>query len=98
MTLILGMVKPEGTYLSVDYRVTDRRTGRVIDDAAVKFLSVTYPPAEGGPRALFAFTGVATLRDETPVGDWLRETLRGASGESFDASMAHLRERLDRDL
>jgi hypothetical protein len=35
MTLILGMVKAEGVY-SVDYRVTDQRTGEVIDDAAVK--------------------------------------------------------------
>jgi hypothetical protein len=39
MTLILGMSKPEGVYLSSDYRVTDARSGKLIDDASVKFLS-----------------------------------------------------------
>lgn len=97
VTLILGASKPEGIYMSVDYRVTDARTGRVIDNATPKCLTVTYPPHPGGTRALFAFTGLAVLPDGTPMLKWLRETLRGES-ELPDRSLMHLRERLNRDL
>lgn len=96
VTLILGMSQPEGIYLSVDYRVTDSRSGQVLDDAATKHLTVHYPPTDGGPRALVAYTGVAVLPDGTRTGDWVRETLRGES-DVVDDSMRHLRERLDRD-
>jgi hypothetical protein len=47
--------------------------------------------------ALLAYTGVAILRDGTPTGTWIRETIRGES-EVVDQSMAHLRARLDRDI
>ena len=97
MTLILGMSKPDGVYMGVDFRVTDMRSGKRIDDASVKFLTVHYPPDKGGPKALFAYTGVAILRDGTPTGAWIRETLRGEA-EPFDQSMSHLRERLNRDI
>ena len=97
MTLILGMSKPEGIYLSVDYRVTNSQTKAMIDDASVKFLTVHYPPGEVGPKALFAYTGIAQLPDGTPVGDWLRETLRGET-EVPDVSMQHLHQRLNRDF
>jgi hypothetical protein len=97
VTLILGMSKPDGIYLSVDYRVTNSRTGRLLDDASVKHLQVTYPPDKTGPRALLAYTGLAILPDGTPTGTWIRETLRGES-EVFDVSMGHLRGRLERDI
>jgi len=97
MTLIVGMSKAEGIYMSTDYRVTDARTGKLIDDSSVKFLSVRYPPDDGGPTALFAYTGLAILPDGTPTGTWMRETLRGES-ELFVTSMAHLQARLDRDI
>jgi hypothetical protein len=71
VTLILGMSKPEGIYLSVDYRVSNSRTREVIDDESVKFLTVYYPPEHVGPKALIAYTGIALLPDGTPVGDWL---------------------------
>ena len=96
MTLVLGMSKREGIYLSADYRVTDLRSGRLVDDASVKHLTVHYPP-EGGPKVLFAYSGLAVLPDGAPTGRWLRETLRGES-EFIDQSMAHLRDRLDRDV
>jgi hypothetical protein len=97
VTLILAMSKPEGIYMSVDFRVSDSKTRECLDDASVKFLTVQYPPDVGGPTAVFAYTGLAMLPDGTHVGDWLRETLRGET-QLFDASMQHLLERLNRDL
>jgi hypothetical protein len=98
MTLLMGMSKPEGIYLSVDYRVTDARTGKLIDDAATKNLTIHYPPLDqGGPKVLLGFTGLAILRDGTPTLTWIRETLRGET-EVIDQSMAHLRTRLNRDI
>lgn len=94
VTLLLNMSKPEGIYLCADYRTTVSDTGVFIDDERVKFLTVHYP---GDTKALIGFTGLAELKDGTPVGDWLRETLRGET-EVFDASMAHLHSRLRRDF
>jgi hypothetical protein len=97
MTLLLGMSKNEGLYMSADFRVTDARSGRLLDDSSPKFLTVHFPPATTGPKMLLAFTGVAVLRDGTPTGRWIRETLRGES-EVVDLSMRHLLERLNRDV
>jgi hypothetical protein len=93
----MGMAKAEGIYLSADYRVTEHPSGRLVDDAATKFLTIHYPPHEGGPKAVIAYSGIAFAPDGTPMGTWLRETLRGET-EVFDKSMAHLRGRLDRDI
>lgn len=98
MTLILGMSKAEGIYMSSDYRVTDLRTRKVLDDSSVKFLEAHYLPDKTGPKVLFGYTGVARLPDGTETGDWIRETLRGEMDEGFDQAMAHLQERLDRDF
>jgi hypothetical protein len=95
MTLILGMSKPEGIYLSADFRVT--QGGAVIDDASVKLLNILFPPPEGGTRGLLAYTGLAVLPGGLPMGTWLVETLRGES-EYPDQAMAHLRNRLNRDV
>ena len=97
MTLILGMVKAEGVYLSTDYRVSDSRTGRLVDDGEAKFFSIQFPPIESGPRGVLAYTGLARLRDGTKMSAWIRETLRGEA-ESFDDLMAHLLIRLNRDI
>jgi hypothetical protein len=88
------MSKPEGIYLSSDYRLTNSATGEFVKDSAVKYLSVHYP---GDTKAMLGFTGIAELDDGTPVGLWLRETLRGGN-EPFDESMAHLKQRLIRDF
>jgi len=95
MTLILGMSKPEGIYLSADFRVT--QAGRLIDDASVKLLDVIFPPHDGGTRALMAYTGLAILPGGLPMGSWLVETLRGEA-EYPDQAMAHLKTRLNRDV
>jgi len=91
------MAKAEGIYLSADFRVTEQPSRRLVDDAATKFLTIHYPPDQTGPKALMAYTGVAFAPDGTPMGIWLRETLRGES-EVFDQSMVQLRQRLDRDI
>jgi hypothetical protein len=87
--------------MSVDYRVTDARSGRVLDDASVKFLTIHYPPDKGGTKALLAYTGLAVVPDGTPTGTptgiWIRETLRGET-EVIDQSMRHLLNRLNRDI
>jgi hypothetical protein len=95
VTLILGLSKAEGIYLSVDYRVTWRGSGNLVDDDTVKFLNVNYP---GGPKALFAYTGIARLPgSNTDVGDWLR--IRVSEGPApFNDSMHYLRRRLDTDI
>ncbi len=77
MTLILGMSKPEGIYLSVDYRVTNAKTRERIDDESIKSLVIQYPPINGGPKFLLGFSGLAKLRDGTPTLTWIRQTLRG---------------------
>ena len=98
MTLIIGMSKPEGIYLSVDYRVTNTRTREIINNTAIKSLAIHYPPMDnGGPKVLLAWTGLAELPDGTPILTWIRETLRGES-EVIDQSMKHLRKRLNRDI
>ncbi len=99
MTLILGMSKAEGIYLSADYRLTDARTGKTVDDQSVKFLQMDFPPQENMLRVLMAFTGIARLRDQTPIGDWLRQTLRGGGlKDDFRYAMELLKDRLDRDI
>lgn len=97
MTLLIGMSKAEGIYLSADFRVTEYPSGRLVDDSSVKMLTVHYPPDKLGARAVLAYTGLAILPDGTPTGTWIRETLRGES-EVPDQSMAHLRDRMNRDL
>lgn len=97
MTLILGMAKADGVYLSADYRVTDVQSGRLMDDTVVKHLTIQWPPAERGTRALLAWTGAAALPDGTPTGQWIRQTLRGETSDTFDQSMALLGTRLRRD-
>lgn len=98
MTLILGMSKPEGIYLSVDHRVTEWSTRKFVDDETIKSLMIHYPPLnDSGPKVLLGFSGLAILPDGTPTITWIRETLRGET-QVIDASMAHLRERLNRDI
>lgn len=93
------MSKADGVYMSTDYRVTNAVTGKLIDDDSVKFLTIHYPPDEGGPTVLMAYTGLARLRDreKTPMATWIRSTLRGET-DVIDPSMAHLKTRLDRDI
>jgi hypothetical protein len=91
------MSKPEGIYMSVDYRVSDAKTGKVLDDASVKFVTVHFFPVGGGPTALIAYCGLAVMPGGMPVGDWLRETMSGRN-EDFKSAMSHLNQQLDKTL
>ena len=72
-----------------------RGAGNLVDDDTVKFLTVYYP---GGPKALFAYTGIARLPGRNrAVGDWLRT--RVSEGPApFNESMRYVRRRLDTDI
>jgi hypothetical protein len=94
VTLILGMSKAEGIYLSVDCRVTEEHSGRLLNDATVKFVIVHYRERI---KALFAYTGIAWLPNGTRVSRWLQRCLN-AGPMQFDSSMEYLHGMLDRDL
>lgn len=97
MTLVLGTIAENGICMSVDYRVTRQDTGAVVDPYAVKSLTMHFPPDDGGPIALFGFTGLAELRGRKPLGRWLREAVRGVSAP-FDQTMAVLKDQLDKNI
>jgi hypothetical protein len=94
VTLILGMSKAEGIYLSVDCRITDAHSGRLLNDSTVKFVIAHY---RDGMKALFAYTGIAWLPNGTRIGKWLQRRLNEGPPE-FDRSVEYLHGRLDRDL
>ena len=99
MTLILGMSKPEGIYLCVDYRVTDSRTGGVLDDAAPKILQVTFPRpgriASSGQRSRHSTPSSASLATSSvdhvgPVccgGSWPRVVFTAQAVEHIDSTL-----------
>ncbi|CPR84472.1 MULTISPECIES: hypothetical protein [Mycobacteroides] len=89
MTLVLALNAPNAICMSVDYRVTNSVTKKIIDPAAIKSLAIQMSPHEGGPRALIGYTGLAKLWGGMPTGRWLREVLRGRN-QPFDDLMQHL--------
>lgn len=96
MTLILGMSKPEGIYLSVDQRLTVEGEPEPTDDQAVKFLNVKYPPLRTGPQALFAYAGASLVRGRKPMDEWLRRTIEHGPHD-FNGSMRNLFRRVHLD-
>jgi hypothetical protein len=97
VTLLQTIVRPEGIWQSVDYRLTSLTTGAILDDAAPKQLTVLCPPLPGGPHVLLAFTGLAQTPDGTPTLKWIRETISGQQ-RTIGVLLEHLRDRLTRDI
>ena len=93
----MTLIRPEGVWQSVDYRLTSATTGAIMDDAAPKQLTILCPPLPGGPHLLLAFTGLAQAPDGTPMLRWIRETIRGEQ-RTIEALLDHLRNRLTRDI
>lgn len=56
--------------MSVDYRVTHRDDGSVVDPFAVKSLVIQTSDEPGGPIALIGYAGLAELWDRMPMGRW----------------------------
>ena len=74
------------------HRLTDPRTGRIVDDDVVKHVFLRC--SDGA--ALLAYAGIGRLSG-VEISDWIRETLRGES-RTLDQSLILLRENATRDL
>jgi hypothetical protein len=72
MTLILGLVTPNGFWLSTDYRLTNPHTGRLFDDWSPKSVTVTCPDG----IAIVTYTGVGTIGFQH-TSRWLSRVLEG---------------------
>ena len=97
MTLVLALNAPNAICMSVDYRVTNRHDGSVLDPFAIKSLVIQTSDQPGGPVALIGYAGLAELWGRMPMGRWLRETLRGECQSLFDL-MDHLLNQLNRKI
>ena len=69
MTLVMTAITRRTVVQLADMRLTNIRTGRIVDDAAAKLV-----PYLG--RFTFAFTGPACI-DRTPSADWIASVLAG---------------------
>lgn len=96
MTFIMTIIRPEGIWQSVDYRLS-RSDGSLYDDTTSKQVHYICPPLDRGPHILMAYTGLAILAYGTPTQQWVRETLRGEPMDLITA-LYHLRDRLNRDV
>jgi hypothetical protein len=97
VTLVLSLNTPDAICMSVDYRVTDRDKGTVLDPFAVESLVIQTSDQPGGPVAIIGYSGLARLWGGMPMGRWLRETLRGECQPLSDL-MAHLLRQLNRKI
>lgn len=91
------MSAPDAVCMSVDYRVSNRNDGKVLDPFAIKSIVIQTSDDPGGPIALIGYAGLAQLWGKMPMGRWLRETLRGECQSLFDL-MDHLLRQLNRKI
>ena len=97
MTLLMVIVRPEGVWVSTDYRITLKYPRRSVPGPdQAKQISIHCPSGDGTERLLLGFTGVAEI-DGTPTIQWLRETIRGVP-RTITRTLDFVRERLDRDV
>ena len=89
VTLVITLLRPEGVFQLVDFRLT--LNGQPVDDATPKQLDLHGPSMNDVPRTLLAFTGLAEIVDGTPMLQWIRETLRGESWNRQLEMFDHLR-------
>lgn len=91
------MNAPNAICMSVDYRVTNRNDGAVLDPFVIKSLIIQTSMEPGGPKAILAYTGLAELWGRMPMGRWLRETLRGEC-QSIGDLVGHLLNQLNKKI
>lgn len=94
MTLLINLIGPNGIYQSSDYRLTDRSTGKTVDDEfgskQVHFLAKTW-------SAQVSFTGFAKIGSRK-TRDWILDTFQGSVESAAHAAMAKLAERATAEL
>jgi hypothetical protein len=92
MSLNLTIINSSGAWQASDHRLVEPKTGRIIDDASIKHVSLRCTDG----AALLAYAGVGAIDDVT-LSDWIREILRGATGP-VEQSVNLLRGAATRDL
>lgn len=92
MTFVQGIVRPERAWLCTDKRLSspDRK---YIDDKNIKILVIHC--SDG--TLLVGYTGIAILKDNTKIPDWIRTTVRGEKRTMSD-TITHFISRVDRDI
>jgi hypothetical protein len=86
MTLNLMLITPWGIWQSSDHRLTDPRTGELVDDYSMKQISMHCPDG----AALITYTGIGKVAD-THISDWVRGVIRGRT-RSLDETFIVIRE------
>jgi len=86
MSLNITVAAPWGIWQCSDHRLTDPRTGQLVDDMSVKHVALHCPDGTG----LLAYAGIGRV-NEVYISDWVREVLRGTT-RSLDESLIYLRE------
>lgn len=92
MTLNLTIVSPHGVWQSSDCRLTDIRTGALVEERSVKHLHLRCPDG----TAMIAYAGVGRVNG-VEISDWLRELVRGET-RGLDDTLILIRESATRDL
>jgi len=92
MTLNLMLINPSGIWQCSDMRLTDPKTGKLVEDHSVKHVLLRC----GDGAALIMYSGIGSVRD-VPLSDWIRQILRGEP-RTLDQSLIYLRERATEDL
>jgi hypothetical protein len=79
MTLTQTIVAPWGIWQSVDYRLTDPRTGGTFEKWSHKSVSVRC--GDGGALITYAGTGRFDFNPDSPdISEWIANELHGHSG------------------
>jgi hypothetical protein len=92
MTLNITVVNNFGAWQSSDHRITDPKSGRILDDKSMKHIVLRCPDG----TALVAYAGIGRIGDIT-ISDWLREVLRGDK-RTVQESVIQIRESATADL
>lgn len=74
MSLNITIVAPWGVWQCSDHRLTDPRTGQLVDDTSVKHIGLYCPDGTG----LLAYAGIGRV-NEVCISDWVCEVLRGTT-------------------
>ncbi len=92
MTFTVTLVNQHGIWQSSDLRITDPKTGQLVDDFSIKQLSFRCPDG----AALLTYSGAGSVGG-VQVSDWIRQFLRGET-RTVDQTLIQIREHATRDL